>query len=322
MKWLVLFEVKDYVRDWSNQKIETKYKDVSAQIAIEDLSAKMVLIGDNYVEESFYLLWELLFLYDGYFYKPKYFEIDGNEREVSSLVRRPFYITDEQWYESELLGRGFRNLSSEILAKYAAFRNKGMKEQKMTKSVVNAFYYLHSEAYQAIHPNHRLSLLLNIADGFIINTFNKTNNVKGSLDKIFKDTIDVRKIRKGLLLLGLPTERIEQFRYNMAEERNMFAHYEYSKDSIAAFVYNSPERKSHFITWYFIYLLELVLRIKFLGESGVELEQCARDYAMDAIVDWIIYENEIDEQCATYGYQIQQIRRSMLENDLCNNEMD
>ena len=45
------------------------------------------------------------------------------------------------------------------------------------KSVVNAFYYLKSKDYGKININHRLSLLLNIADGFIINTFKDMNNL-------------------------------------------------------------------------------------------------------------------------------------------------
>ena len=68
----------------------------------------------------------------------------------------------------------------------------------MTKSVINAFYYLKSKDYEKINVNHRLSLLLNIADGFIINTFRKTNNVKGSLDKLFKETVDIQKLKNGI----------------------------------------------------------------------------------------------------------------------------
>ena len=83
----------------------------------------------------------------------------------------------------------------------------------MTKSVINAFYYLKSQDYGKINVNHRLSLLLNIADGFIINTFRKTNNVKGSLDKLFKGTVNVQKLKKGISLLGIE----ERFKYILSE---------------------------------------------------------------------------------------------------------
>lgn len=66
----------------------------------------------------------------------------------------------------------------------------------MTKSVVNAFYYIKSKDYGKININHRLSLLLNIADGFIINTIGETNNVKSSLDKLFKNTLDIQKLKR------------------------------------------------------------------------------------------------------------------------------
>lgn len=91
--------------------------------------------------------------------------------ECKELITLPFYKTDKMWYCSELLGRAQRDLSSEVLEKYDKFRNTGISDKKMTKSVVNAFYYLNSENYGKINVNHRLSLLLNIADGFIINTY-------------------------------------------------------------------------------------------------------------------------------------------------------
>lgn len=53
---------------------------------------------------------------------------------------------------------------------------------KNDKISCECFYYLNSENYGKINVNHRLSLLLNIADGFIINTYKETNNVKGSYD--------------------------------------------------------------------------------------------------------------------------------------------
>lgn len=78
----------------------------------------------------------------------------------------------------------------------------------MTKSVVNAFYYLNSENYGKINVNHRLSLLLNIADGFIINTYKETNNVKGSYDIFFKKIVNSQKLQQGISLLGIDGENI------------------------------------------------------------------------------------------------------------------
>lgn len=41
----------------------------------------------------------------------------------------------------------------------------------MTKSVVNAFFYLHSDWYEKINENNHLSLYWNLCDGFVNNTF-------------------------------------------------------------------------------------------------------------------------------------------------------
>lgn len=307
MKWFVELEVKDHIRDWSNQNIEMDYNSITAIINIQDRRCGITLEGDD-VEESFYLIWELLFLYDGYFYKPLHFWENDIEKDVKQLLRFNFYETSKQWYNSELLGRGNRNLSSDVISKYATLRNTGMKQKKMTKAVVNAFFYLHSEGYEKINSNHRLSLFLNIGDGFILNSFKETNNVKANFDRLFKKTVDIQKLRKGISLLGMPDE---QFRYNLAEERNVFDHYIFSENSIATFIYKSDDSKSNCATWFFIYVLELVLRINFLREIGVEIEQEIKDYALDVIVDWVIFVNDIDVDCTTPIYKMRQLGKEM-----------
>ena len=171
-------KVKEYTSKWSDQHISTEYKGISINIDIKDTECIMTFEGDNDHESIFRLIWELLFLYDGYFYEPYLYEIDGCQHNCNKLITLPFYHTDKSWHSSELLGRGERDLSSDVLRRYDIFRNTGISERKMTKSVVNAFYYLSSENYRKINVNHRLSLLLNIADGFIINTYKDTKSVK------------------------------------------------------------------------------------------------------------------------------------------------
>ena len=68
MKWMINMKVKDYVRNWSNQEIHTEYKGISADIKIKDTDCVLFLEGDENVKDVFRLIWELLFLYDGYFY--------------------------------------------------------------------------------------------------------------------------------------------------------------------------------------------------------------------------------------------------------------
>ena len=312
MKWEVIFRIKDSIRSWSDQTMDTSYDGVAVHIEIKDLECRMELEGEKKVLETFYLIWELLFLYDGYFYEPVFYTVDEKEIDAESLIRLKFYSTDKKWYSSALLGRNERNLSAEVIEKYAEFRNAGMADKKMTKSVVNAFYYLHSNAYKDINSNHRISLLLNIADGWINNTFKETNNVKANLDRLFKKTVDIEKIKRGIALFGIPEEN---FRYNLAQERHALDHYLYLADSIAAFAFNSTDHVRDYITWYFIYVIGLVIRINFLKEAGVGLKQEVMDYAMDQIADWVIVNNDLDEDCLTPGYQMEQMKRRLAKKN-------
>lgn len=66
-----------------------------------------------------------------------------------------------------------------------------------------------------------------------------------------------------------------------------------------------------YATWYFVYVLELVIRINILKETGVTLNQEVLDYALESINDWIIYENDLDKECTTSHYQIAQLHKSM-----------
>lgn len=230
------------------------------------------------------------------------------KKDREELIKLGYFKTDKKWHGAELIWRSTRDLSTEVIDRYDKFRNEGMADKKMTKSVINAFYYLKSQDYEKINVNHRLSLLLNIADGFIINTFRKTNNVKGSLDKLFKGTVNIQKFKKGISLLGIEEER---FKYILSEERHMFDHYIYKEDSLATFVYNGNEKIMDYATWYFVYVLELVMRISLLKEAGVILNQEAVDYALESINDWIIYENDLNEECTTAHYRMEQLHKRM-----------
>ncbi len=52
MKWNVVLKVKDYVRSWNDQTIDTKYKNVSVHIEIKDFECHMCLEGEKKIEET------------------------------------------------------------------------------------------------------------------------------------------------------------------------------------------------------------------------------------------------------------------------------
>ena len=53
------------------------------------------------------------------------------------------------------------------------------------------FFYLHSDGYEKINEDHRLSLYLNLCDGFVNNTYKETHNVKYNFEQVIKRTLDL-----------------------------------------------------------------------------------------------------------------------------------
>ena len=87
MKWIVNMKVKNYIRNWSNQDINTKYMDVIVDIKIKDTNCMLMLEGNQNIEDVFRLIWELLSLYDGYFYEPISYEVDGIIKDREELIK-------------------------------------------------------------------------------------------------------------------------------------------------------------------------------------------------------------------------------------------
>lgn len=310
MVWEVVMEVGDHIRSWSDQQIKTGFDGVDISIEIKDRKCSIILEGESEtVRKAFYLVWEVLFLYDGYFFEPLRLIIDGEEKSVDSLIKAAFYKSGYNWISSAiLLGRAERNLSENVLKAFDKMRNEGKKDEKMTKSVVNAFFYLHSDGYEKINEGHRLSLYLNLCDGFVNNTFKETNNLKSNFERIIKKALNTDKILYGLKLMGM--ER-EDFCYVLAQERTEVDHYIYKKDSLATFVFKSEEDAKYYISWYFTYVVEVALRISFLNYIGVEVEDDYKDHAINTINDWVIFENDFDEDCVTPYYQHEQFLRRL-----------
>ena len=319
MVWEVEMEVGDHIRSWSDQQIKTEFDGVNISIDIKDRKCNMVLEGESEtVSKAFYLVWEVLFLYDGYFFEPLRLIIDGEEKSVDSLIKVAFYKSGHNWISSAiLLGRAERNLSENILKAFDKMRNEGKKDEKMTKSVVNAFFYLHSDRYEKINEGHRLSLYLNLCDGFVNNTFKETNNLKSNFERVIKKALNTDRILYGLKLMGM--ER-EDFCYVLAQERTEVDHYIYKKDSLATFVFKSEEDAKYYISWYFTYVVEVALRISFLNYIGVEVGDDYKDYAINIINDWVIFENDFDEDCVTPYYQHEQFLRRLKQKHEIENQ--
>ena len=137
MEWTVRMKTQDRPREWSDQNLLTSYKNTTAVISVIGEECTIQLNGLE-AEETFYLLWELLFLYDGYFFVPQEVVKNKVEEEPETMYRTPFYRTDKIWFSSSLLARSNRDLSTKAIEAYAFFRNQGKLQKKMIIWGINA----------------------------------------------------------------------------------------------------------------------------------------------------------------------------------------
>lgn len=172
MRITVEFETKPNANTNIMQPPNIDFQNVSNNL-IQETKKFMISLESNAedVIEVLRSIWELSSLYDGYFYKPCKYNVDGIDVNVEKLYFLSFYKTGKTWRKcaSTLVGID-KDFSEKRVLDYNEFRNKGRTSGEMFKSLINSYFYIHSEAYETINVNHRLSLLLNICDGFVINT--------------------------------------------------------------------------------------------------------------------------------------------------------
>ena len=295
MKVQVFFETKNSVSEKLVKRMQ--YNDVKITITYFDKQCVLQVNGEQ--EKAIRvmrLIWELLFLYDGYFYRPQTYIQDGREVLVEKLYFLNYYKTDKNWYSvAAPLHEGERPLSGKALKKYDDFRNTSRNSGKLIKALLNSFYYLHSEAYEQININHRLSLLLNICDGYIINMIGQTNNVEANIKNVLGENLDVKLVKYGAELLGIPKGKIYKA---LALERNEIDHYIYKNGSLTDYVYNRNDKGADYVNWYFTYVIELALRIGFLNQIGYKCPKERMIYALSDINDWVILACELPVSCA------------------------
>ena len=299
----VFFETKDSVSVKLVKRMQ--YNNVKIAIAYIDKKCILQVNGNQEIAiRVMRLIWELLFLYDGYFYRPQKYIQDEKEVSVEKLCFLNYYKTDKNWYRTAVsLHEGERPLSGGMLKKYDNFRNTSRNSGKLIKALLNSFYYLHSEAYEHININHRLSLLLNICDGYIINMIDPTNNVEANIKNVLGENLDVKLVKYGTELLGIPKGKIYKA---LASERNEIDHYIYKNGSLTDYVYNRNDKGVDYVNWYFTFVIELALRIGFLNQIGYKCPEKRMIYALNDINDWVILGCELSVPCANPLNKIKQ----------------
>lgn len=305
----VYYEIKDIISEKAEEQ-QMQYNGVEISITYEGKRCIIKANGDKEVAVSIIrTIWELAFLYDGYFYRPKKYIEDGQEISVEKLYFLQFYKTDKNWYNVAVsLHENTIHYLVKELQVYDDFRNISRDSGKLIKSLLNAFYYLHSEAYEHININHRLSLLLNICDGYVINISGETNNVEANIKNVLGQNLDVKLVKYGADLLGIPKSKLYDA---LAQERNEIDHYICKEGSLTDYVFNRNDRRDNFINWYFTYVIELALRIGFLKQVGYECPKDRMIYAMNDINDWIILECDLPDECKNPLNKMNQDMRKM-----------
>ena len=251
------------------------------------------LEGNEEVIEVFRYIWEMAALYDGYFYTPCKYSINGADENPEKLYYLSFCRTGKTWKNcaSTLLGSD-KDFSESTILRYSNFRNRGRQTGDMQKALINSFFYIHSDAYEHINVNHRLSLLLNICDGFVINTSGPNNNVKANIAKVIGTTLDSKVVKYGATLLGIPSAKMYDA---LCLERHEIDHYIHKEGSLSDYALKSNSK--NFINWYFVYVVELALRIAFLKQIGCHCKEELVESTLDDINDWLILEGNLPEKC-------------------------
>ena len=178
-------KIQNRPKAWSDQRISTRYKQTSADISITGSECKIHLNGPE-DEETFFLLWELLFLYDGYFYSLQNTIKDDVNENPDKLYRTAFYRTDRIWLSNGLLARSNRNLSTEVIEKYSYLRNQGKSQKKMTIAV--------------IIPDHDV-----LVGGFPCQSFSTVNPTKDPFDdraNLYKQMVRIAKDKQPKVIIA------------------------------------------------------------------------------------------------------------------------
>lgn len=160
-----------------------------------------------------------------------------------------------------------------------------MLESKMTLQLINAFFYIFSTSYSKILIDHRLSLLLNICDGYAINE-GKKQCTKDNIPRVL--TIDNLKEVKEFVNNRYGVS-IKSFNDMIYGTRNELDHFEFDKKSARNAILLNRADNSFYL--FLVYLFRTAFRATFLrnlctDESAIAEIDKARKEATNKIIEW------------------------------------
>lgn len=316
MKVEVEYEIKQYNPQWSNQECNTVMPD-GARLTYcckeKNCHIQIDCTTEDRGMQLLYAIREILCLYDGYFYKPIRFCIDGQEKFVQELFKLNKYITAKEWITSAtLLGRNERDLSPKIIEKYIELFSQDRKEKSMNRSMISAYYYLKSDAYSRVNVEHRLALLMCVCDGVAIQFLGgSAANNSGNIEKLI-GTLDKKKFKHGAEMLDIPTNKAVDA---VGNTRNELIHFSYKENSLGSYISNFDSQTDGAANLYVFYILDAALRVALLETIGYRVKDDVRTYVVDEVLDWIRLVKQIDEDCAIPANQLKQILQKIQKGD-------
>lgn len=317
MKLEIKFEIKQYNPFWSNQECNTvmpdgarftfSYKEKNCHIKIDCTTEDRAM-------QLLYTIWELLCLYDGYFYKPIQFFIDEQEKCVQELFKLNKYITAKEWISSAtLLGRNERDLSQKIVEKYIELFSQDRKEKSMNSSMMSAYYYLKSDAYSKINIEHKLVLLMCVCDGVAFQFLGgSASNNSGNIEILIR-LLDKKRFKHGAEMLDIPTKKAINA---VGNTRNELIHFSYKENSLGSYISNLDSRTDSVANLYVFYILDVALRIALLEAIGYKVKDDVRTYVIDEVLDWVRLVKQIDEDCVIPANQLRQMLQKIQKGDI------
>lgn len=296
MKIEVVFEKRKDPISWSDQEFSFAVNDLgNILIELRGPQCRLLIDGGDEqgdLEELIYAIWELLAWYDGYFYKPLSYQVNGTLCDINKLIKLSYYVTDNKWRKRAfLLGRNHREISENTIQSYLEKRQNSRKNGSMSSELISSYFYLLSEAYKNINIEHRLVLLMHICDGVMLNFFdgNKKNNA-GNIIAILNKLNIKEKYQAGMKTFGLSEKKAKE---TLGYTRTELTHYQLKKDSLYAHFYQNNDVEAGVIYWYVFYLLSTAVRIAMLEGIGINVEDEIKEYILEKYSDWIRLEKNL-----------------------------
>ena len=300
----VHFNIKKYRTDWSNQIIRTSIDGVDVNLDINDEKCHILLASaESEIWDIFYGVWEILALYDGYFYTPISAMVDGTPFDIERLYGMKFRKTDSFWRTgATLLAENNRLIDDKVVKNYMLFRNQGRAQGGMIASIINAYFSLLSVSYSEINIEHKLSLMLNICDGYFLNEVGNSRGTGGHILNIIGN-LDRSKVQYGLSLMGIPKNKITEL---FGDVRDEIDHYVLKPFSAGSYSQVLPQKVGCILNTYLLYIAELSMRVTLLGKINGTIETRAKERAIDGINDWMILKSELSVMCKLPENQMKQ----------------